>query len=153
MYPESSQFCDEQLDHHKNLMSTGKMRFFMELRDYLEIGAKKAGSLTALGLMFGMSQPSISTVKAHKRALPLDAVIKLADFIDADLKAVIAANELTTEKKEKKRAFWQQLTEHARAASLVFVLATSVNFLLTPYPAEASEHKGLPTIGFVLCKV
>lgn len=78
----------------------------MLLRDYIDEGAKKAGSLTALGNMLGMSQPQISGVKAHRRALPIDGAVKLADYIGADLRAVLAANELVTEKKEEKRAFW-----------------------------------------------
>ncbi len=114
----------------------------MELREYLEIGAKKAGSLTALGKLLDMSQPTISNVKAGKRPLPLDAVFKLADYINADLRALIAANELVTEKKEEKRRFWSPFVEHARAASfaLALTIALITNFV-TPTPANASEHR------------
>lgn len=108
----------------------------MELREYIEQGAKKAGSLTALGLMLGLSQPTISGVKAHKRPLPMKAVIELADYIDADLKAVIAANELVTEKDEKKRAFWTPFVQHAKVASIALGIALITNFV-TPQPAEA----------------
>ena len=45
----------------------------MELCDYIEIGSEKAGSLTALGKMLDLSQPNMSSVKANKRALPIDA--------------------------------------------------------------------------------
>jgi hypothetical protein len=90
----------------------------MELRNYIELGAEKAGSLTALGKMLDMSQPTISSAKAHKRPMPIDAVVKLADYIDADLKALIAANELVTEKKEEKRAYWRPFVEHVRATSI-----------------------------------
>lgn len=117
----------------------------MELRDYLEIGEKKAGSLTALGKLLDMSQPTISNVKAGKRPLPLDAVFKLADYIEADLKALIAANELVTEKKEEKRRFWSPFVEHAKAASfaLGLTIALVTNFV-TPTPANASE-RGIST--------
>ena len=81
----------------------------MELRDYIEEGAKKAGSLTALGLMLNMSQPQISGVKAHRRTLPAKAVVQLAEYIGADLKLIMAANELATEKDEEKREFWSHL--------------------------------------------
>ena len=77
----------------------------MLLRDYIDQGAIKAGSLTALGKMLDMSQPNLSHAKAMKKALPAKAVVQLAEFINADLKAVIAANELATEKDEAKRAF------------------------------------------------
>jgi hypothetical protein len=69
----------------------------MELRDYIETGARNAGSLTELGKMLGMTQPRISHCKAHKECLAIDAVVKLADYIDADLTALIATNELVTE--------------------------------------------------------
>lgn len=81
----------------------------MELRDYIEIGATKAGSLTALGKILGMSQPDMSHAKAHKIGITLAGAVKLADYINADRFAVIIANELATEKKEEKRAFWSQL--------------------------------------------
>jgi len=81
----------------------------MELRDYLEQGVKKAGSLTALGFKLGLSQPRMSRAKSHTEHLPLDAAVKLADYIEEDRFAVIAANELATEKKEEKRAFWSHL--------------------------------------------
>lgn len=109
----------------------------MELRDYLKIGATKAGSLTALGRELGLMQQAIDAAKAHKRALPLDAVFKLSDYIGADLKAVIAANELVTEKKEEKRNFWAPFVETARAAVAVLTIATVVN-LSTATPAQAA---------------
>ncbi|EKE17726.1 MAG: hypothetical protein ACD_10C00302G0002 [uncultured bacterium] len=81
----------------------------MQLREYIEAGAKKAGSLTALGKLLDMSQPNMSHAKAGKQSLTTAAAVQLADYIGADLRAVIAANELVTEKKEEKRAFWGSL--------------------------------------------
>lgn len=114
--------------------------FFMELRDYIEIGATKAGSLTALGKLLDMSQPRMSHCKAHKERLPIEAVVKLADYIGTDLRALIAANELVTEKKEEKRRFWSPFVEHAKAASfaLALTIALVANFV-TPTPAEAAQ--------------
>lgn len=82
---------------------------FMKLHDYIEKAATKAGGLSALGRMLELQQQTISAAKSHKRPLPLDAAIKLADYIEADRIAVISANELATEKKEEKRAFWSHL--------------------------------------------
>lgn len=111
----------------------------MELRDYLEIGATKAGSLTALGKILDVSQPNMSHAKAHKAKLPLDAVTRLADYINADLKTLLAANELVTEKKEEKRAYWRPFVEHARAAAIALAMTIlSVTGFLTPTPAEAA---------------
>ena len=115
----------------------------MELREYLDIGAKKAGGLTALGELLGQGQTTMSAAKAHKRPLPLDAAVKLADYIGADLRTVIAANELATEKKEEKRSYWLHFVNHAKAASFAgFLITASVLNLLTPTPAEASDSKG-----------
>ncbi|MDP2880738.1 MAG: hypothetical protein Q8N89_04040 [Azonexus sp.] len=81
----------------------------MQIADYLETGAKKAGSLSALGRFLSISQPDISKAKNGKGRIPLEAAIMLADYIGADRIAVISANELATEKKEEKRAFWSHL--------------------------------------------
>lgn len=124
----------------------------MELRDYIEQGAKKAGSLTELGKMLDMSQPFISKAKAHTRPLPAKAVVQLAEFIEADLRAVIAANELVTEKDEKKRAFWHPFVNHAKAASIALAFSLITNFV-TPSPAEAAPLRYDAKIDFVLCKV
>lgn len=111
----------------------------MELKEFIEIGERKAGSLTALGKILDVSQPNMSHCKAHKARLPLDAASKLADYIEADLRAVIAANQLATETKEQKKAYWRPFVEHARAASIAAVLAIALalNFV-TPTPTEAA---------------
>ena len=81
----------------------------MMMKNYIEEGAKKAGSLTALGRILGISQPDMSNAKAMKKPIPAKAVVQLAEYIKADLKLVIAANELVTEKDEEKRQFWSHL--------------------------------------------
>mgnify|MGYP000859937224 CR=1 FL=1 len=108
----------------------------MELRDYIEIGSEKAGSLTALGKKLDLSQPNMSHAKAMKKALPIDAAMKLADYIGADLRSVIAANELVTEKKEEKKNYWMQFVKSANAAIMIVTLGVT-NFV-TPSPAEAA---------------
>lgn len=108
----------------------------MELREFIEIGAKKAGSLTELGKMLGQDQRNMTSAKGHRRPLPLDAAVKLADYVGADLRAVIAANELVTEKKEEKRAFWTPFAQSARAAGIAIAFSLVTNFV-TPTPANA----------------
>ncbi len=122
----------------------------MELRDLLELGAKKAGSLTALGKILDMSQPRMSHCKAHKERLPSDAVVRLSDYLGIDLKVVMAANELATEKKEEKRRFWSPFVEHARAAAVLVAVASVTNFV-TPTPAEAAPILDSAPSRFVLC--
>lgn len=110
------------------------------LGDYIEEGAKKAGSVAELGRLLGVNREAVSNAKSHRRALPLDACVKLADYLDAPLRSVIAANELATEKKEEKQAFWMQFVKTAQhaATAAVFVGVTS---LLTPSPAQAAPHQ------------
>jgi len=124
----------------------------MELRDYIEQAANKAGSVSALARMLGLNQPDVSNAKAMKKRLPNKAVVEIAEYIGADLKAVIAANELVTEKDEAKRAFWSPFVEHARAAAILVGLALVTNFV-TPSPAQASSYLGQVNNLFVLCKV
>ena len=122
----------------------------MLMKDYIEQGAEKAGGLTALGLILGLRQQEMSSAKAHKRALPAKAVVQLAEYIEADLKAVIAANELVTEKDEAKRAFWSPFVEHARAAGFVLGIVLVTSFV-TASPAEASNRVEMQFGKFVLC--
>lgn len=111
----------------------------MELRDYIEIGTKKAGNLTALGKILDVSQPNMSHSKAQKKPLPIDAVVKLADYIGTDLHALIAANELVTERKEEKRRFWFTFVENVRIHQIVLALTiVGVTNFVTPSPAEAA---------------
>jgi hypothetical protein len=114
----------------------------MELREYMEIGAEKAGSLTALGKILGQTQPRMSNAKAHKEKLPLDAAARLADYINADLKALIAANELVTEKKAEKLAYWKPFAEHAKAMTLLLAALLFVTLEMT-YPQNALANQKL----------
>jgi hypothetical protein len=122
----------------------------MELCELIEKGAAKAGSIAALARELGSTREITSAAKSHRRPLPLDAAVKLADYIGEDRLAVIAANELTTEKKEDKRAFWSPFVQSAKAASvaLAFIAVTS---FATPSPAEASNHGKEPVSQFALC--
>ena len=89
------------------------------------------------GNWFGSA--TISGVKAHKRALPIDAATKLADYIGADLRAVIAANELVTEKKEEKKNYWMQFISQAKTAAYMIVALSVTNFMTAPEKAFANN--------------
>lgn len=119
----------------------------MEMRDYLELGAKKAGSLTALGKMLDLSQPFMSQVKTGKKPLPLDAAVKLADYIGADLRSVVAANELITEKKPEKRAYWlpfvknvlAQVKRRLKQRQLFGPFQMLIKAILTPFTVRTAH--------------
>ena len=140
------------LNHSSIAIVKHKRGTFMELREYIEEGAAKAGSVSALARMFGMNQPDLSNAKSHKRPLPAKAVVQLAEYIGADLKSVIAANELVTEKDEAKRAFWSPFVQGAKAASIALALIAVTSFV-TPSPAEAAPAKETGLCQFALCKL
>lgn len=123
----------------------------MKLCDYIEIGAKKAGSVAELGRYLGLTREATTQAKSHKRPLPADAVMKLADYIGEDLRKVIAANELVTEKKEEKIRYWNLVMQRASGAMAMVLLA--VTLIVSPTPPEASNGKASIAEEFVLCKV
>lgn len=97
----------------------------MELRNFLDAGIQKAGTLTALSREIGITQPELSNAKAGRRGLPNHAIIALADYTKTDLRAVMAANELVTEKDERRRSYWLQvLAAAATKAACVTLLMT-----------------------------
>lgn len=112
----------------------------MELRDYINLGIERTGSVTALANYLDINPNSVTNAKAHARGLPNDACFKLAELLKADVRGVIAASELATEKKEDKRAFWRPFvtgTDYARIAGYALILGIVTNFV-TPNPAEAA---------------
>lgn len=111
----------------------------MELRDYIDMGAKKAGSLTALAKMLEMSQPTISGVRAHKRPLPDMQLIQLAEYLGVNERELIAANNIAMGKHvEFWRPFVMRTAHTVRHAAVMAGLAIVTNFV-TPAPAEASN--------------
>lgn len=109
----------------------------MELKDYFDRGIEKTGSLTALGLRLGISQPHMSRMKTGKLPMPAEKCVLLADLINADRFQVIAAAKLASAKDEDKKIFWQHLVDHARAAVMATFLIGVTSFL-TPTPAQAA---------------
>ena len=117
----------------------------MELRDYITAGLERKGSVSTLASYLGIAPTSIADAKAHRRGLPNDACFKLAELLGADVRGVIAASELATERKEEKRAFWRPFvsgSDFARIAGYALILGIVTNFVTT-YPAEAAPLLGL----------
>lgn len=107
----------------------------MELREYIDMGAQKAGTLTKLGNLLGLTQPQISTIKSHKKPLPDTALVKLAEYINVPERELIAANNIAMGKHVD---FWRPFVQHAKAASIALVFSLVTNFV-TPSPAEAAQ--------------
>lgn len=91
----------------------------MTLTDYIEAGAKKAESVAELARIIGTTREHASAAKSMRKPLPLDCAVKLANYIGAEKMAVIAANELATEKKEEKRAFWSSFLVEPAGGSYI----------------------------------
>lgn len=116
----------------------------MELRDYIEAGIRIKGDRNALADYLCMQPNHVTNAKAHSRGLPNDACFKLAELLGVDAKAVIAASELATERKEAKRSFWENYMKNAeigRMAGIVIISACVTNFV-TSTPAEAAPLLG-----------
>ena len=116
----------------------------MELRDYIELGIRLKGSVKQLADHLEIESNNLTGAKAHRRGLPAHACVKLSDLLKVDLKTIIAASELATERKEEKRAFWLPFVtnnpEMGRLAKLVVILGIVTN-LMTPHPSEAAQNK------------
>ena len=127
----------------------------MELRDYIEAGLFKKKTVSELADYLGVAATSIADAKAHRRGLPAVACVKLSDLLNVELKTIIAASELVTERKEEKRAFWLPFVTNARdlgkAASYALILGIVTNFV-TPNSAEASDRAeaSTPTVCIML---
>ena len=105
----------------------------MDLRDYVELGAKKAGSLTLLGAHLGLSQPQMSDIRAHKRPLNDRALVMLAEYIAVPERELIRANNIAM---GKNLDFWNQ---YGKAASVALAIGLVTNFV-TPTPAQAASN-------------
>lgn len=97
----------------------------MNLRELIDRGANKAGTLTALGKILDVSQPNMSHARAMRKPLTMRHVVALADYIGEDLRLVIAANELVTETNNEKRQYWlNTLAGAATKAACITLLVT-----------------------------
>lgn len=120
----------------------------MELRDYIMAGLNATGSVSQLSAYLGIAANSITDAKAHRRGLPNDACFKLAELLGADIRGVIAASELATERKEDKRAFWRPFvsgTDMRRIAGYALILSIVTNFV-TPSTAEAAPLRAFAVL-------
>ena len=127
----------------------------MQLRDFINAGIERLNGVQQLADHLGLARQHVTNAKAHQRGLPADACVKLSELLNIDLKTIIAASELATERKEEKRAFWLPFVmnqEMPRIAKLVLILTLVTNFV-TPTPAEAAPRLEATQSEFVLCKV
>ncbi|SDX42299.1 hypothetical protein [Nitrosomonas oligotropha] len=111
----------------------------MEMKKYIEDGAKKAGNNKALAKFLNQSETILSDVKAGKKGLNDAACIKLADLIEVNPLYVIAASNLVTEKDEEKRKIFKSC--FTRAASVAVAALIFAGSSMTSSPAQAQSQK------------
>ena len=110
----------------------------MEMKTYIEKAEKKAGKQTDLADMLGITASYIRMVKAGKKGFPIETCIVLADYIEEDRLAVIAASNLVTEKDEKKRRILESCFSTAASVAAA-ALVISILTLPLQKPVNAQE--------------
>jgi hypothetical protein len=106
----------------------------MEMKKYIEMGEKAAGSQTKLAEYLGQKTPNLVRIKRGTAGLPNPLCIKLAQLIDVNPLDVIVASDLVTEKNTERRKLLESC--FSKAASIAFVAIMSM--AVTPSPAEAA---------------
>lgn len=107
----------------------------MELRNFIEVAEKKAGTQKELANYLEITASYIRNIKACKSGLPDALCIKLADYIGADRLEVIAASNLVTEKDEKKRKLFESCFQKVASVAAVAI----ITFILS-LPLQAPVH-------------
>ena len=118
------------------LLSIGKTT--MKMKTFIEAAEKKAGKQFELARILEISDAYIRMVKSGKRSFSDDVCIQLADYIGADRLEVIAANNLVTEKDEKKRKIFESCFNKAASVTAA-ALILGASTIMTQSPANASQ--------------
>ena len=122
----------------------------MKMRNYIEMGEKRAGKQIELARILGIRDTTIRLAKSGKKGLPDDVCIKLADYIEVDRLEVIAASNLVTEKDEEKRKIFESCFSRAASFTIAAIFMAIIS-IMTPSPANASQQTIDITEQFVLC--
>ncbi|MDR2092847.1 MAG: hypothetical protein LBP58_05980 [Azoarcus sp.] len=106
----------------------------MSLEEYITIAAQKTGGQKKLSEYINVEPTSITNAKMQRRGLPAAACVKLAQLINVNPLAVIAASELVTEKEEKNRALWREIL---RSNGKITAIAAICAAMLMPLQNDA----------------
>lgn len=111
----------------------------MEIKNYIEIGEKKAGKQAELARILGIRDSYLRQAKLGKCGLPDAVCIELAIYIEADPLEVIAASNLVTEKDERRRKVFQSCFRKANSAAASMLIASIVTTVLTMAPLKPAN--------------
>ena len=122
----------------------------MKMKEFIEAAERKAGKQLELAKMLDISDAYLRMVKSGKRSLSNDVCIQIADYIGADRLEVIVANNLVTEKDERKRRILESCFSRVASFAVATFLAALI-MIMTPSPANASPATTPVATQFVLC--
>lgn len=123
----------------------------MDMKEFIEMGEKKAGSQKELAEYLGTRYTTLVAVKAGKKSLTTALCIKLGRYIDVDELEVIAASNLIIEKDaERRKIFESCIKKTSQAACLGIVVALSL--IMTPSTAHAASLNEVGSSHFILCQ-
>ena len=110
----------------------------MKMKNYIEIGATKAGGNKPLAKILGQSEVALCEAKSGKRGLNDAICIKLADYIEVDRIEIIAASNLVTEKDEERRKIFESCFSRAASFTIAAIFIAVIS-IMTPSPANARQ--------------
>lgn len=125
----------------------------MDMKKYIEMGEEKAGNQVKLAKFLNIQPSTLGLVKMGKKSLTAALCLKLAQFIEVDEVKVISASNLIIEKNpERRKIFESYLKGGSKAASFALIAVfLSVNLIMTPTPANASQQTFDMAEEFILC--
>lgn len=89
----------------------------MEMREFIEMGERKAGKQVMLAKYLNVKPSTLRIVKSGRTSLTTALCIKLARYIEVDELEVIAASNLIIEKDEERRKIFESCLKKAGKAA------------------------------------
>jgi DNA-binding transcriptional regulator YdaS (Cro superfamily) len=110
----------------------------------IEEAAKKHGGMTKLAQELGIHPNNLSNAKNGKRGIPEIACGKLAEILEIDRWAVVAASALVTEKNPEKIKYLRPFTLEIQKAAASWIIGMGTAAIMTmglsPTNANANEE-------------
>ncbi|WP_350135454.1 helix-turn-helix transcriptional regulator [Nitrosomonas sp.] len=130
----------------------------MDMKNYIEIAEKKAGSQIELAKMLDVTASYLRSTKAGKNGLSIDMCIVLADYIEADRLEVIAASNLVTEKDEKKRKILESCFKKVAGVAAAAVVTSILTFsnagpTHAGFSGQVVDNTNYWQLSYAFCKV
>ena len=122
----------------------------------LDLQERKNLSDTALASLLGVSQPAISQYKHARRIMDDETCLSVALHLGIEPMEILGAVFLDRAEKAGQRSVWEVFMNRAAMTAGAALVATSVNFFLTPTPANAASMRvpaGNDFTSYRLCEI